>query len=562
MATRETEGRTSILERRIDTPETGPIETGELSPRWRGAEGLRLLVEAAPIAIVAVDTEGRIRLVNRHTEAMFGYRREEIVGRSLERLIPARHREAHIAHRAEYSLHPRERSMGTGHDLRGLRSDGSEFPIEAGLSHVELGGESITLGSIVDITHRKQIEETLERRVEERTREIDRRRQVAAGLRDTLAALNSDRSLEEILDHVVTQARRLLEASASGIYQLDAGDGRLSVLAQQGLPGAFLSRAEDVVGDCAIQRAVVQGRPVAVGDLSGEARNEPDGRSRRDALLSSGYQAVLAVPLWMKDSVFGGLELYYDEPHAFTEEEIGLAATFGDQVALAIENARLRAHFEREAVQAERSRIARDLHDSVTQTLFSASMIGEVLPSLWARDADEGRRRLEEIRQLTRGALAEMRTLLLELRPQTLDEVPLIDLIQQLVEAARGRARLPIEAQLYCEEDPPAEVKEAVFRIAQESLNNVARHARAGEAALELHCGIRSTKGTLLSVHDDGIGFDTAAVGPDHLGLSIMRERAEAIGAELKVESEPGKGTRIRFHWQPAGTEEVVHDQT
>ena len=140
----------------------------------------------------------------------------------------------------------------------------------------------------------------------------------------------------------------------------------------------------------------------------------------------------------MKDEIFGGLMLYYVEARKFSAEEIELAVMFGDQAVLAIENARLRAQAERTAVAAERNRIARDLHDSVTQTLFSATLIAEVLPKLTQRDSEEGSRRLEELRQLTRGALAEMRTLLLELRPATLTEVSIEELLRQLTEAARG----------------------------------------------------------------------------------------------------------------------------
>jgi signal transduction histidine kinase len=186
------------------------------------------------------------------------------------------------------------------------------------------------------------------------------------------------------------------------------------------------------------------------------------------------------VPLKLKDELYGGLMLYYREPRKFSAEEIELAVMFGDQAALAIENARLRVQAERVAVAAERNRIARDLHDSVTQTLFSASLIAEVLPRLVQRQPDESMRRLEELRQLTRGALAEMRTLLLELRPATLMEVSIEELLRQLTEAARGRARIPIELSVNGAAQLPPAVKVAFYYVAQEALNNVTKHARAG----------------------------------------------------------------------------------
>src|SRR4029079_12768400 len=151
-----------------------------------------------------------------------------------------------------------------------------------------------------------------------------------------------------------------------------------------------------------------------------EEENDPilePQQSARLASLFSRYGALLVVPLLVKDEIYGAIALYYQKPHEFTREETELAVAFGDQAALAIENARLRTQAERMAAAAERNRLARDLHDAVTQTLFSTSLIADVLPRLWERDQNTARRRLEELRLLTRGALAEMRALLLELRP-------------------------------------------------------------------------------------------------------------------------------------------------
>ena len=249
----------------------------------------------------------------------------------------------------------------------------------------------------------------------------------------------------------------------------------------------------------------------------------------------------------IKDGTYGSLMLCYAEPRKFSAEEIELATSVGDQTALAIENARLRTQVERTAVAAERSRIARDLHDSVTQTLFSASLIAEVLPRLWQRDTDESERRLEELRQLTRGALAEMRTLLLELRPATLIEVDLSELLRQLTEAITGRARVPIMLEIHGDDELPPDVKIAYYHIAQEALNNVAKHARASRASVILQ---RNQNYAHLSIDDNGRGFVIDKVTPEHLGLSIMNERAEAIGAQLEIESRLEHGTTVSIEWQ------------
>jgi len=195
----------------------------------------------------------------------------------------------------------------------------------------------------------------------------------------------------------------------------------------------------------------------------------------------------------------------------------------------------------------ERNRLARDLHDAVSQTLFSASLVAEVLPRLWERNPDEGRKRLEEIRQLTRGALAEMRTLLLELRPAALVDAELGDLLRQLAESITGRARIPVIASIqgHCAESP--EFKVALYRIAQEALNNVAKHSQATKAEVGLHCEPDEIE---LIIRDNGKGFSLEASRPDSLGLGIMLERARSIGATLNIESQVGIGTIVTVNWK------------
>jgi PAS domain S-box-containing protein len=205
----------------------------------------------------------------------------------------------------------------------------------------------------------------------------------------------------------------------------------------------------------------------------------------------------------------------------------------------------LRQQAEQIAVANERSRLARDLHDAVSQTLFSASLIADVLPRLWLRNPVEAQRRLEELRMLNRGALAEMRMLLLELRPSALTEARFPDLLLQLGEAVAGRAGIHVDTDI----DPtvrelrmPPEPQVALYRIAQEALNNVMKHSGAHNAWIRLH---HATPHLCMEIRDDGRGFDLQQTNHEHLGLLIMRERAQSIAAELDVTSMPGRGTSI-----------------
>lgn len=515
---------------------------------WDSTEGVALLLESAPIAISAINKEGYILFVNAKLEEMFGYRRHELIGKKVEVLMPSRMHDSHVQHRNNYMTDLRVRPMGSGLNLIGRHKNGVEFPIEVGLSFTEIQGEALVIGSIANIAIRQELAEILERRVAERTREIERRRRVADGLRDTLGVLNSTRSLAEILEYIVAQAVDILDnAQACAVYRLNEDEKLFVIQTSYGLPEKYIAQANVPMDEGTIGEVMISRQPVAISNVSHFKEVSLSSRARRQALLNSGYHAFLAVPLTIKEEVYGALVLYYAEPGEFTTDEIDLAVTFSDQAALAIENARLRAQAEHAAVAAERSRLARDLHDSVTQTLFSASLIAEVLPRLWRSNREEGLRRLQELRQLTRGALAEMRTLLLELRPSKVTDADLGELLRQLAEAAIGRARLPVDVKVERVQTLPPDVQIAFYRIAQEALNNIVKHAWARQATVTL----KTDRGRVaLSIQDDGRGFALLDINPDSLGLSIMRERAEAIKAILEIDTAFGEGTNVTVVWE------------
>jgi PAS domain S-box-containing protein len=190
----------------------------------------------------------------------------------------------------------------------------------------------------------------------------------------------------------------------------------------------------------------------------------------------------------------------------------------------------------------ERIRLARDLHDAVSQTLFSASLIADVLPRLWEKNHDEALKRLDELRRLTRGALGEMRTLLFELRPSALENAAFGDLLRHLAEAASTGPGLTVSLELEGNAPVPADIKVAFYRIAQEALNNIKKHSGADHARL-LFSG--KPDEILLQITDNGRGFDTAQEPAGGFGLGNIRERANAVGASVTIESKPDQGTVI-----------------
>lgn len=198
------------------------------------------------------------------------------------------------------------------------------------------------------------------------------------------------------------------------------------------------------------------------------------------------------------------------------------------------------------ATVAERNRIARELHDSVTQTLFSTSMLADVLPKVWEADPIIGREKLEELRRAVRGALAEMRTLLLELRPAAIADADLQQLLRQLADSTSGHTGLNVTWRVEGKVELTPDRKVVVYRTLQEALNNIVKHAHADHVQLVL----RNHEGALeLVIIDDGTGFVTNGVSSDHFGLRMMRERIEASGGTLQVTSHPDEGTEIHAVW-------------
>jgi two-component system nitrate/nitrite sensor histidine kinase NarX len=218
-------------------------------------------------------------------------------------------------------------------------------------------------------------------------------------------------------------------------------------------------------------------------------------------------------------------------------------------------NAELYGQAQALAVMEERQRLARNLHDAVNQSLFSAGLIAEVLPRLWDQDPDLARQSLEDLRKLTRGAQAEMRALLAELRPSTLVDAELGDLLRLLGNAFTGRTNIPAGVTVVGEGMLPADVQVAIYRVCQEALNNVAKHAGASTVGIYLKHG---ESGIELSIHDDGQGFDSRQTTSGHYGLSMMHERAEAVGAHLSITSQPGHGTELTLRWKEAGKKEAT----
>lgn len=270
------------------------------------------------------------------------------------------------------------------------------------------------------------------------------------------------------------------------------------------------------------------------------------------SILLEGVQSWMWVPLAIKGRMIGVVGVAHAERNFFTAHHAGLALTVANQAAITMINAELYENAQTLATLQERQRLAQNLHDAVNQSLFSAGLIAEVLPRLWEQDPDEGRRSLEDLRRLTRGAQADLRLLLAELRPSTLTDAELGDLLRLLGNALAGRTNLPIHVTvtgqdaLQEQRALPSDVQVALYRLCQEGLTNIAKHAGASRVDIHLQY---DTGAVELRIRDDGRGFDLEQNLPGHYGLSMMRERATAVGATLSITSQPGHGTEIVIRW-------------
>lgn len=268
-----------------------------------------------------------------------------------------------------------------------------------------------------------------------------------------------------------------------------------------------------------------------------------------------GRPALALIPLMVRGQRIGLVILSYPAIHDWPASDLQPYQATAAQLATAIDSRQqhllLSERGQQLAVLEERRRLARELHDSVTQSLFSMSLLAQVVPDLWEIDRDEAQAALLQIRDLTRSALAEMRALLFELRPVALGKQHLAHAIQEHAATLSERIGIPISVAISGEVTLPPEVEQALFRIAQEALTNVARHAHARQVSLVMQGG----KTFRLRIADDGQGFQPDQIDSGRFGLVSMRERAAHIGATLQIRSAPDRGTEIVVEWPGNGAD-------
>jgi PAS domain S-box-containing protein len=503
----------------------------------------RSLFEAISDGILITDLEtGRVLAANPAVAEMHGYTREAFSELQLQRLIHAKSL-PFFADYAQVIQRGGLFEMLAQH----VRRDGSLLSVEWRAVAFKDQDRTCALALLRDVSKRIQAERQLQQRVGVRAHEQTALLEISQTLASTL-------ELQPGL--ILDQLEVLIKYDRAGLFTLE--DSTLMALAIRGT-----ERLEQAVpirirlnGKQTLEALFNGHHPIRIADLWS---NEPSARFLRTLLetdaaaLLEGVYSWMWVPLAVKNRIIGGIGIAHTERNYFTAHHADLAMTIANQAAVTLVNAELYENAQALAALQERQRLAQNLHDAVNQSLFSAGLIAEVLPRLWERNPAEARRSLEDLRRLTRGALAEMRALLAELRPTTLTDAELGDLLRLLGNAFTGRTNIPVTATVSGEGSLPAETQVALYRICQETLNNIAKHAKASQVEIDLR---HASRGLELHIRDNGCGFDPSAPTPSgHYGLGMMRERAEAVGAQLTVTSQPGKGTEVAIHW---GEEEML----
>lgn len=391
------------------------------------------------------------------------------------------------------------------------------------------------------VSNRRLRKEILERRNAELA-ERDQRT-LAEALRDIAAILNSTLNLDEVLDEILANVGRVVPHDSANIMLIEQGTASMARsrgYAERGAKEALHAIYFPANSLFEMRRLIEVGEPVIYSDTHDHWADVPE------AALVRSY---IGAPIRMDGTVIGFLNLDSATPNFFYSDQLGRLKVFTDQAAIAIKNARLYEQARKLAVLEERGRLARDLHDAVSQTLWSASLIADVLPVLWEQDEEEGKRNLEQLQELTRVARDEMRSLLLDLQPDVVSQMALHDLLAQLIKTLGGRSGMDIDYSASGSADLPAPVQLSFYRIAQEALNNVVKHAQATRA--EVYLTMKGSE-VELCIKDNGRGFDPKLSRPGHLGQRIMQDRAKSVGAALSVESSVA-GTKIRVNWKQGG---------
>lgn len=382
----------------------------------------------------------------------------------------------------------------------------------------------------------------LEERVEERTLELTMLLNISRSIASTL-------ELEELLEQVLHKLLPVVDYTGGAILTLE--DDTFTLSAHQGLfPEEPKQHSCYSIDNIIGHQLIGEQKPVLIPDVSTET---PFAIAFRQATglqndRSQYVRSWMGIPLIAREQVIGMLALHHREPAIYSQQNADLAMAFANQVAVAIENARLHEKAQRLAVLQERQRLARELHDSVSQALYGIALGTRTARRLLDQTQMPNDSKvalsepLEYILSLSEGGLAEMRALIFELRPESLENEGLVAALAKHAIAIQARHHIEVKTSFEEEPDASLTTKEVLYRVGQEALNNIVRHAGAKKITVSMSA---ADDQLVLEISDNGKGFDQNADFTGHLGLRSMHERVEQVGGTLIINSSSCHGTQI-----------------
>ncbi|MCA9896982.1 MAG: PAS domain-containing protein [Ardenticatenaceae bacterium] len=396
-------------------------------------------------------------------------------------------------------------------------------------------------GLITDVTDSMMTQQMLEQRVAGRTHELTTLREVSRSIASTL-------ELEPLLLLILDQFKEVVDYSGAAILMLH---NNVMVMRASRRPDALAAKVKvnyQPARIATIQTMLETQQPIYIADLRQDEALVEAYESASGAPLDKTFPYIrswMGVPLIMRGQVLGMLSLAHRQIGYYEEKDAQLAQDFANQAAIAMHNAELYQQAQKTAVADERSRIARELHDSVTQAIYSVTLYADATRlALKDGELDIVAENLNELRAMAREAMLDMRLLIFELRPPVLEEEGLVIALQTRLEAVEARSGVHADFHTNGERRLPLPLEIELYRIAQEALTNVVKHARAKQVNITLRFDEAQV---CLEIADDGVGFDTAVGHSGGMGLRGIQERVEKIGGDLLVQSTPGQGTILRI---------------
>jgi PAS domain S-box-containing protein len=509
-------------------------QIGQFVERCRAERAVRdgdarksAILNAAFDCVVTMDHRGHIVEVNKATERTFGYSAAELVGQELAALmIPPDLREGHRKALVRYIETGQSRLINHPLELRGMRADGSEFPVELAITRPDLPGPPLFCGYLRDVTERHLAEEALHRLLEEQ-----------AALRRVATAVAAEMESARLFALVTEEVGRLLGAQTSNMVRYD-GRGAAAVVGgwnAEGVNSVPVGEYVQLDGDTVAARVWRTGAPSRVDSY------ENMSGTLAATLRDLGFRCAVAAPVKLGGRLWGAMIVSSVHPEPFPEGAEDRLGSFAELAAQALANAEAREQLAAsrarivEAGDAERRRLERNLHDGAQQRLVSLALNLRLAARACDPDDSTSRAAFDRAGEELAQALEELRELARGIHPAVLSDRGL----EPAIEALAARTPVPVRWAIELEERLPEPVEAAAYYVVAEALTNAAKHARASEVSVRI---ARTNGLAQIEVADDGVGGAAADGGS---GLRGLADRVEALGGHLRLDSPIGSGTTV-----------------